>query len=176
MLLLERLIISSVTAQGLSDMVSEAYSSFSHPDIVPVRKLEKNMYLAELFHGPTGSFKDLALPFTPHLVANFLPECEKSLVLVATSGDTGSAVLEGFGRLSGDNIAVMVLYPTDGISEAQRKQMVTCEAKNVRVVAVKGDFDHCQRMVKQMFGMTQLRKELRQKFSVDFNTGNSINW
>ena len=158
-------------------MVTSAYSTFEDPGVVPVRQLEDGIHLAELFHGPTGSFKDLALQLTPQLVARALgARAGRSLVLVATSGDTGSAVLEGFGKFGGSDLAVIVLYPTKGISEVQRQQMVTCKAPNVRVMAVTGDFDDCQRLVKDMFKEQELVTFLKSQHGVVLNTANSINW
>lgn len=159
-------------------MVTSAYSTFEDPGVVPVRQLEEEIHLAELFHGPTGSFKDLALQLTPQLVARALAAGDggRSLVLVATSGDTGSAVLEGFGKFGGSDLAVIVLYPTKGISEVQRQQMVTCKAPNVRVMAVTGDFDDCQRLVKEMFKEQELVTFLKSQHGVVLNTANSINW
>ena len=132
----------------IQDIVRQAYSNFEHPAVVPVKHLEEDLYLSELFHGPTGSFKDLALQLTPQLVARALEKTDdRSLVLVATSGDTGSAVLEvriclftshhlhhqGFGKFGGRKLGVIVMFPTLGISDVQRQQMVSCAARNVKV-------------------------------------------
>lgn len=98
------------------------------------------------------------------------------MILVATSGDTGSAVLEGFGRFGGDNIAVLVMFPTLGISPIQRQMMTSFQKGNVKVVAVKGDFDDCQSLVKKMFQQAKLASFLKDSFNVSLNTANSINW
>merc|ERR1719180_532740 len=111
----------------IQEIVRQAYSNFEYPAVVPVTQLEEDIYLSELFHGPTGSFKDLALQLTPQLVSRALDKTDdRSLVLVATSGDTGSAVLEGFGKFGGSKLGVIVMFPTKGISSVQRQQMVSC--------------------------------------------------
>jgi len=161
----------------INNIVNAAYSEFYDKKVVPVKQIEDDLFLAELFHGPSGSFKDLALQLTPQLVVNFLKtKNERSLVIVATSGDTGSAVLEGFGRFGGDNIAVLVMFPTLGISPIQRQQMASFQSENVKVVAVKGDFDDCQSLVKKMFQQEKLTSFLKDSFNVSLNTANSINW
>jgi len=161
----------------IGNIVDAAYSEFYDKKVVPVKQIEENLFLAELFQGPSGSFKDLALQVTPQLVVNFLKtRNERSLILVATSGDTGSAVLEGFGRFGGDNIAVLVMFPTLGISPTQRQQMTSFKAGNVKVVAVEGDFDDCQSLVKKMFQQENLISFLKDSFNVSLNTANSINW
>ena len=177
-LVLEKLIHpSDIPASAINDIVDAAYSEFYDDKVVPLRQLEDGFFLAELFHGPSGSFKDLALQLTPQLVVNFLRvRNEKSLILVATSGDTGSAVLEGFGRFGGDSVAVLVMFPTLGISNIQRQQMTSFKKKNVKVVAVEGNFDDCQNLVKKMFQQEDLKDFLKETYNVSLNTANSINW
>lgn len=144
--ILSRWIPSDELSEGeLQTMVSEAYSGFGHCGdrgaVAPVVHLEGNQYILELFHGPTASFKDLALQLTPRLFARAAQGCDTSyLILVATSGDTGSAALDGFGNV---DIPTMVLYPQGGVSSIQRAQMVASPAPTrllCCVLVVTGDF------------------------------------
>jgi len=177
-LVLEKLIHpADIPPSTINSIVEAAYSTFYDEKVVPVKPIEDGLFLAELFHGPSGSFKDLALQVTPQLVVNFLKtRNERSLILVATSGDTGSAVLEGFGRFGGDKVAVLVMFPTLGISSIQRQQMTSFKKDNVKVVAVEGDFDDCQNLVKKMFQQESLASFLKDSYNVLLNTANSINW
>ena len=180
---LEKLIHhSDISPQKIKEFVENAYSSFENSEVVPVVKselggAEASVFLGELFHGPSGSFKDLALQLTPQLVTNFLKKSgKKALVVVATSGDTGSAVLEGFGRFGGDNVNIMVMFPTTGVSEVQKQQMLTFASENVKVVAVNGNFDDCQKLVKSLLVETEFKQMLKEKYNLTLNTANSINW
>ena len=121
-IILEKLIPHhQITPQKLSKLISEAYSTFqTNPNIiVPLHNLDENIFLEELFHGPTGSFKDLALQLLPRLIGAVMKSDQRSLYVVATSGDTGSAVLEGFGRLQDykSQLALLVMYPENGITQ-----------------------------------------------------------
>lgn len=135
-----------------------------------------NLGILELWHGPTSAFKDMALQVLPHLLkesVQALKEAEKVLILVATSGDTGKAALEGFCDVPGIEIAVF--YPENGVSAVQERQMTTTEGKNTFVIAVKGNFDECQSKVKEIFGSETLINEF-QKGKYVFSSANSINW
>lgn len=171
---------SDISALDLKTMVMRAYgSNFASEDIAPVRHLMDNQYIQELFHGPTASFKDLALQLMPQMFAHCLPPMCNFLVLVATSGDTGSAVLSGFSGLKDvhkHKTGVLVFFPEDGVSEIQKRQMVGAYEGNVRAVSVKSDFDFCQRSIKRMFGQPELTGHLAVEYGTLLSTANSINW
>uniref|UniRef100_A0A8C6SD78 Threonine synthase like 1 n=1 Tax=Neogobius melanostomus TaxID=47308 RepID=A0A8C6SD78_9GOBI len=171
---------SDVSALDLKTMVTRAYgSNFGSEAIAPVRHLMDNQYVQELFHGPTASFKDLALQLMPQMFAHCLPPMCNFLVLVATSGDTGSAVLSGFSGLKDvykHKTGVLVFFPQDGVSEIQKRQMLVAYEGNVRSVSVKSDFDFCQRSIKRMFGQAGLTGHLAVEYGTLLSTANSINW
>ncbi len=156
----------SFSAKELGRMIREAYADFRHQDIVPLRKLSKDHYLLELFHGPTLSFKDFALQLLGQMMQASLRK--KSIVLGATSGDTGSAAIAGC--LGAKNLDIVILYPEGRTSDIQRKQMTTTGAKNVHALSVNGTFDDCQALVKTMFTDAELRRH------VNLLAVNSINW
>ncbi|XP_060598468.1 threonine synthase-like 1 [Ruditapes philippinarum] len=168
----------------LRTAVNNAYNleTFQDANICPVRHLDRGQYVQELFHGPTASFKDVALQLMPQLFMNAVAEESKSkyLILVATSGDTGGAVLDGFSRHAGNfsaNIGVLVLYPLEGISDIQREQMISYNSHLARVVGVSGsDFDFCQTSVKKAFGDHDLSQRLFQDHNVKISAANSISW
>lgn len=181
LLLLERCIHPlDVSAGDLRAMVFKAYgSNFSSAAVAPVKHLLHNQYVQELFHGPTASFKDFALQLMPQLLAYCLPPMCNCLLLVATSGDTGSAVLSGFGKLGdadGRRIGVLVFFPEGGVSEVQKLQMTSCGGGNARAVGVRSDFDFCQRSIKRMFGECGLTGHLAVEYGTVLGTANSINW
>uniref|UniRef100_UPI0037E941F1 threonine synthase-like 1 n=1 Tax=Semicossyphus pulcher TaxID=241346 RepID=UPI0037E941F1 len=181
LVLLEKLIHpSEVSALDLRAMIFKAYgSNFSSEAVAPVKHLVHNQYIQELFHGPTASFKDLALQLMPQLFAYCLPQMCNYLILVATSGDTGSAVLSGFNGLRGTDrhrTGVLVFFPEDGVSEIQKLQMTSCGEGNVRAVSVRSDFDFCQRSIKRMFGESGLTGHLAVEYGTVLSTANSINW
>lgn len=155
----------------------EAYGDkFDHEAIVPIKVLDKKTAVLELWHGPTLAFKDLALQLMPRLLSLALKEEDEKyelLILVATSGDTGKAALEGFADVPG--IRIFVFYPHAGVSEIQRLQMVTQRGQNVSVCAVLGNFDDAQQGVKQIFSDAQINRELH---NINFllSSANSINW
>jgi len=159
--------------------VEAAYARFDVPEVAPVRPLNGlggGVHVLELFHGPTLAFKDMALQLLPHLTRlamDKLGEKRELFVLVATSGDTGKAALEGFADVPGTRCAVF--YPSEGVSEAQRLQMVTQTGANTHVIAVRGNFDDAQTGVKRIFADSD--------FAVDMNargymlsSANSINF
>ncbi|CAJ1082673.1 threonine synthase-like 1 [Xyrichtys novacula] len=169
-----------VSASDLRKMVFKAYgSNFSSELVAPVKHLMNNQFVQELFHGPTASFKDLALQLMPQLFAHCLPPMCNYLILVATSGDTGSAVLSGFDGLTGTDrhrTGVLVFFPEEGVSEIQKLQMTSYREGNVRAVSVCSDFDFCQRSIKRMFGESGLTGHLAVEYGTVLSTANSINW
>ncbi len=153
-----------------------AYSRFEENDVAPVVRVDEDLYIMELFHGPTLAFKDVALTLLPYLLregATISGIKEEILILVATSGDTGKAALSGFQDAEG--IKIMVFYPSEGVSDMQKLQMCTQDGKNVNVVAVKGNFDDCQTAVKKIFSDEKYNAELKEK-GVVLSSANSINF
>ncbi|KAG2388251.1 hypothetical protein C9374_000415 [Naegleria lovaniensis] len=230
---LEKFPMSGITPQELKQLVHEAYGSgnskFHSAEIVELTRLPKsvihqdtsvmsnacreysNQFLVELFHGPTASFKDLALQLVPKLftqakkhlheefsqpvltshkvshpsilhshhheqpITNKTESTEKTIILTATSGDTGSSAIEGYKHEK--NISIIVLYPKGGVSPLQELQMLqTHHANNVRVFGVNGDFDKCQRMVKEIFSNFQFQHQLKEKHGATLTSANSMNW
>ena len=131
-------------------IIEKSYKNFSHSAIAPLKQLSHNEFLLELFHGPTLAFKDFALQFLGNLLDYFLTKRgEKIVIIGATSGDTGSAAIQGCKACK--SAQIFILYPHNKVSDVQRKQMTTVLADNVFNIAVKGNFDDCQSMVKKMF-------------------------
>lgn len=159
----------------LHDFVRKAYSdTFNVRDIVPVKTINESFSMAEMFHGRTCAFKDLALSLFPHLLTwakAHQKEKRKVLILTATSGDTGKAALEGFRDVAGTNI--MVFYPSRGVSPLQRDQMQKQEGNNVRICGIEGNFDDAQSTVKTIFSEGLTTEEGGDK--VVFSSANSIN-
>jgi threonine synthase len=154
----------------LEAVVGEAYATFDHPEVCPVRPLtDDGIWLLELFHGPTLAFKDVALQVVGRLFDRELARRdERVTIVVATSGDTGSAAIEACrGR---EHIDIVVLHPHGRVSEVQRRQMTTVGDANVHNIAVEGTFDDCQALVKDMFADTAFRHRAR------LSAMNSINW
>ena len=159
----------------LLSFAEKAYSRFDG-DPCPVVKIEDGLYVLELWHGPTFAFKDMALTLLPYLMVESKKKLgvdETTLVLVATSGDTGKAALEGFKNVKGSEI--LVFYPEKGVSTMQKLQMVTQEGNNVAVVGVKGNFDDAQTAVKEIFTDEAVKAKLKEKGKA-FSSANSINW
>ena len=155
-----------------------AYSpdKFDHPAVAPVRKVDRNTWCLELWHGPTSAFKDMALQMLPLLLSASLKktgEEKTACILVATSGDTGKAALEGFKDI--EQTKILVFYPENGVSEIQKLQMVTQEGRNVGVCAVQGNFDDAQSGVKRIFSDPDLRQSLAER-GYFLSSANSINW
>lgn len=160
------------------ECVDKAYNkdSFETENIAPVYKLNNNTYFLELWHGPTCAFKDMALQILPHLLRKSVEKTgdnNEFVILVATSGDTGKAALEGFKDVEGTRI--MVFYPYKGVSEIQKLQMITQEGNNVGVAAVEGNFDDAQRGVKEIF-IDGDYKKLLDANNFTLSSANSINW
>jgi threonine synthase len=156
----------------------KAYSStgFDHPDVAPIRKTDNSTFFLELWHGPTCAFKDMALQMLPHLLSSSLDktgETKDVCILVATSGDTGKAALDGFCDVP--RTKIMVFYPQDGVSDIQRLQMTTQCGGNVGVSAVIGNFDDAQAGVKTIFSDEELRSKLGER-GYFLSSANSINW
>ncbi|MBO4432184.1 MAG: threonine synthase [Clostridia bacterium] len=157
--------------------VKGAYTdSFDNNDPAPLAELGADTRLIELWHGPTCAFKDLALQLLPYLMttaAKHEADGKKIVILVATSGDTGKAALEGFKDV--DDTEIIVFYPSDGVSRAQKLQMATQEGKNVHVYGIVGNFDDAQTGVKQIFN----KQSVVERFAAngyEFSSANSINW
>ncbi|KFP33807.1 Threonine synthase-like 1, partial [Colius striatus] len=171
---------ADIPASKLAEIIATAYGeNFTCSKIAPVRHLTGNQFLLELFHGPTASFKDFALQMVPHIFAYCIPRSCNYLVLVATSGDTGSAVLDGFSRLHDTDkqrIAVMSFFPEDGVSPIQKSQMIGCQKENAWAVGVKSDFDFCQTAIKQIFTNSDYTGFLTVEYGTALSAANSINW
>ncbi len=142
---------------------------FDHPAVTPLVELEPGLFVLELFHGPTAAFKDLAMQLVAALSDEALAATgQKLTLLTATSGDTGAAAVRAFA--GAERINLVVLHPLDRVSPVQRKQMTTVQADNVLNLAVRGDFDDCQRLVKGLLAEESLREGRR------LSSVNSINW
>ena len=165
------------TADEIVGFVNDAYGKqFDTPDVAPVKTICPGVHCLELWHGPTCAFKDFALQMLPRLLPAAARKCgsDKTVaILVATSGDTGKAALEGFADVEGTKICVF--YPHGGTSDIQRLQMVTQTGDNVNVFAVRGNFDDTQNGVKAIFTDTAVAKELNER-GVMLSSANSINW
>ena len=158
-----------ISKNDLKKIIDDSYKHFSNPKIAPVTRIEQNKYILELFYGPTFAFKDYALQFLGNLFTYALPKASKKLtVLGATSGDTGSAAIDAFrGK---QDINVFILHPHNRVSDVQRRQMTTVQDDNIFNIAIKGNFDDCQKIVKELF----IDDELQQHTSL--TAINSINW
>lgn len=160
----------------LKEICEKAYSTFQGNDPAPLVKIDGNLFVLELFHGPTCAFKDMALTVLPYLLKK---SCEVTgikddiLILAATSGDTGKAALEGFRDVPGTKVAVF--YPDEGVAKMQRLQMCIQDGDNVNVSAIRGNFDDCQRAVKKLFASEEFNAELAKK-GVRLSSANSINF
>jgi threonine synthase len=170
-------LLPDYSCQELNDCAELAYAEkkFDSPAVVPLISVGSRQVL-ELWHGPTSAFKDMALQIMPMLLSLALQKTEESsdmLILVATSGDTGKAALEGFRDIP--RTQILVFYPSEGVSEVQRRQMVTQEGNNVGVIAVEGNFDDAQTGVKKIFASSAMRNLLEQKH-LKLSSANSINW
>ena len=172
------LYLTDFTEEELSYCVEGAYKEgkFNSPFVAPVVNLHDNVNILELFRGPTCAFKDMALQILPYLLTVSAKKNLKDkeiVILVATSGDTGKAALEGFKDVEGTRI--LVFYPNDGVSPMQKLQMTTQEGANVGVCAIYGNFDDCQTGVKNIFTNKEILDRFEQNNLV-FSSANSINW
>jgi threonine synthase len=158
-----------IPPEALRRMCDEAYSTFRHPAVVPLVQIDHRQWLAELFHGPTLAFKDLALQLVGRLFDHVLrTRGDRVMIVGATSGDTGSAAIEAVRGCC--HVDAVILYPHGCTSDVQRRQMTTVDAPNIRAVAVEGTFDDCQDLVKAMFNDVAFRDRMR------LTAVNSINW
>lgn len=173
-----KLFLTDYAAVEIDECIEGAYndSNFDHPDIAPLHRLEDNTFVLELWHGPTAAFKDMALQIMPYFLSKAIKkvgEDKETVILVATSGDTGKAALEGFKNVPG--IKIIVFYPEGGVSKVQELQMTTTDGENTYVVAVRGNFDDCQNAVKEIFGDDSYKQFLAAK-GFELSSANSINW
>lgn len=172
-----KLFLEDFTIPEIEQAVKAAYGGdrFNDPDVAPLKKLDGSTWVMELFHGPTLAFKDMALQLLPHLIrlsARKNHEDREICILVATSGDTGKAALEGFRDVEGTSC--ITFYPLDGVSDVQRLQMVTTGGSNTRVIAVRGNFDDAQTGVKELFGSADFAEKMAARGKV-LSSANSIN-
>ncbi len=170
--------LTDFTDADIRYCVDNAYNdkNFDSENIAELAHLFNGTYMLELWHGPTCAFKDMALQILPYLLttsAKKLQLAGKIVILVATSGDTGKAALEGFKDVPGTEI--LVFYPDNGVSAMQKKQMTTQEGENVGVCAIKGNFDDAQNGVKAIFTNREIADKLAEN-SMQFSSANSINW
>lgn len=170
--------LTDFSAEELTAFAYKAYADekFGGADTAPVVTLPDGRHVLELWHGPTCAFKDMALQMLPHLLTASLRktgETRTCCILVATSGDTGKAALEGFADVPGTRI--MVYYPVDGVSPMQKLQMVTQQGENVEVVAIEGNFDDAQSALKRIFTDADTARRLDEA-GMMFSSANSINW
>ena len=169
--------LTDYTEEELLSDCAQAYSTESFVGgAAPLVSVKAPMEIMELWHGPTAAFKDMALQIMPRLLSRALVktgEKRTSLILVATSGDTGKAALEGYKDIPG--VKIMVFYPVDGVSHVQKLQMATQTGGNVNVCAIKGNFDDAQNGVKEIFGDTTMAEKLNGE-GYFLSSANSINW
>lgn len=167
-------VIGSFTAdaiepKALRRMVDEAYGTFRHRAVCPLVQLDSNLFVLELFHGPTLAFKDVAMQLLGRMMDHVLEQRgERATIVAATSGDTGGAAIDAFKGLK--RVDVVIMFPHGRVSDVQRRQMTTIDADNVHAVALDGSFDDCQNLVKAMFNHHAFRDELQ------LAGVNSINW
>jgi len=160
---------NSIPHDDFRQMMADTYAAFDHTAVAPLKQIGANDWLMELFHGPTLAFKDFALQALGRFFDRVLSDRgERVTILGATSGDTGSAAIEGCrGR---DAVDIFILYPLGRVSDVQRRQMTTVKDPNVHAIAIEGDFDDCQALVKAAFNDLQFRDRMR------LSAVNSINW
>jgi len=158
-----------ISDADLGRMANEAYATFRHPAVVPLRQMSPHQFVLELFHGPTLAFKDVAMQLISRLMDHVLAKRgQRTTIVVATSGDTGGAAVEAFAGL--ENVDLIVLFPHKRISEVQQRMMTTMGAANVHALAIEGTFDDCQALVKAMFNNHRFRD------ATSLSGVNSINW
>lgn len=158
--------------EELKAMIDASYASFTHPAICPLKQLDDDVWMQELFHGPTFAFKDVALQFLGRVLDYFLTKQDKRVVIIgATSGDTGSAAIEGCKHSA--RVDTVILHPAGRVSDVQRRQMTTVDAPNVFNLAVEGAFDDCQDIVKALL---KEQPEIMPGEAIRFAAVNSINW
>ena len=159
-----------IPAEDLGAIIADTYAEFRHNAVAPLVQIDSNQWVLELFHGPTLAFKDFALQLLGRLLDYVLErKHQKVVILGATSGDTGSAAIEGCKHCK--NIDIFILHPHNRVSDVQRRQMTTVHGDNIHNLAVQGNFDDCQAMVKASFGDQGFLADGRSLVAV-----NSINW
>ncbi|QEL23267.1 threonine synthase [Bosea sp. F3-2] len=158
-----------IESGALSGMIHQAYAGFRHPAVCPLTQIGDNLFVLELFHGPTLAFKDVAMQLLGRLMDHVLSQRgQRATIVGATSGDTGGAAIDAFKGLK--SVDVFILYPQGRVSDVQRRQMTTVDAPNVHAIAIEGTFDDCQNLVKAMFNHHAFRDE------IGLSGVNSINW
>ncbi len=171
------LYLTDYTEEEIKRCVAGAYTgTFENDTPAPLKEVEKGAYMLELWHGPTCAFKDMALQLLPFLLTTAAAKTANGktmVILVATSGDTGKAALEGFADVP--DTKIIVFYPSDGVSAMQKLQMTTQEGGNVAVCGIVGNFDDAQTGVKEIFADADIRKMLSDK-NMEFSSANSINF
>ncbi len=169
--------LTDYSAQELAACTAAAYAAAKFgPEPAPLVKINEKIDTLELWHGPTSAFKDMALQLLPQLLSRALlktGEDTKSVILVATSGDTGKAALEGFADVP--NTEIIVFYPSQGVSPMQKKQMTTQTGANVHVFGIEGNFDDAQKGVKEILNNRELNAQINDH-GYTFSSANSINW
>lgn len=166
---LRPLIDGDIAGPDLDRMIDAAYATFRHPAVCPLTQLDDNLFLLELFHGPTLAFKDVAMQLLARLMDHVLTERDQHATIVgATSGDTGGAAIDAFAGRSRTDI--FILFPHGRVSPVQQRQMTTSTAENVHALAIEGNFDDCQGLLKDMFNDHSFRDR------VALSGVNSINW
>lgn len=164
-------VAENIPSTDFKSMLEETYAEFNHKAVAPLHQLDKQEWVLDLFHGPTLAFKDFALQLLGRLLDYVLEKRHERVTIVgATSGDTGSAAIEGCRHCR--NVDIFILHPHNRVSEVQRRQMTTVLADNVHNIALEGSFDDCQALVKQMFG----NPAFLQRKSSRLVAVNSINW
>ena len=162
-------VAGSISDADFKAILKDTYGAFAHTSVAPLRQLDANEWVMELFHGPTLAFKDFALQLLGRLLDHFLTKRgERVVIMGATSGDTGSAAIEGCRRC--ESVDIFILHPHNRVSEVQRRQMTTILGDNIHNIAIEGNFDDCQEMVKASFADQGFLKGTR------LVAGNSINW
>ena len=158
-----------IAPDALASLCADAYAAFDHPAVAPIVQIGDEHFVEELFHGPTLAFKDVALQLVGRLFEHVLALQDRRVTIVgATSGDTGSAAIDGVRHCA--HADIVILYPDGRTSDVQRRQMTTVDSPNVHVVAIDGSFDDCQDLVKAMFNDPSFREQM------SLSAVNSINW
>ena len=166
---LSPLVDGEIAAPDLDRMIDESYAGFRHPAVCPLMQVDENLFMLELFHGPTLAFKDVAMQLLARLIDHVLKaRGQRATIVGATSGDTGSAAIEAFRGM--DQVDLFIIYPHGRVSEVQRRQMTGVDAPNIHALAIEGTFDDAQAIVKTLFNDLRFRDE------VALSGVNSINW
>jgi len=158
-----------IAADAFTAMLEASYATFRHPAVTPLAQIGDNLFVLELFHGPTLAFKDVAMQLLGRMMDHALKaRGQRATIVGATSGDTGAAAIEAFSGL--EQVDVFIMYPHGRVSDVQRRQMTTVEAPNIHAIALEGTFDDCQAILKGLFNNHGFRDGLR------LSGVNSINW